>query len=194
MNLWAVNAAGGMLDQTVKIFKGRIQLSLEGNNMQGSLLFRENPLEFIADIGVFQDPPIGRFGLFFVDPVGLLPHLHFVDALEIRVKKVIQRVHHPVDRGEGGPGFIPLETPVADGFTHDITVFLLYEGVVVFVILAASGEINLVGFAPAFKMPVDKLRAIIAVDSLERHGEGGTDVLKLLQGPLPGLVFKGAEL
>jgi hypothetical protein len=53
----------------------------------------------------------------------------------------------------------------ADSFTDDTAVFLLDESVVVFVIPAASGEGDAVGFTPGFEALVDELGAVIAIQA-----------------------------
>ena len=59
-----------------------------------------------------------------------------------------------------------------------------------FAVRAASGAGNRVTGTPVFEMPVDKPRAVIAVDTVAGQGEGR----KRLQGLFAGLVFEGAEL
>jgi hypothetical protein len=131
-------------------------------------LFHEPEFEYQRDISfrLFKNTLERGFGLFLVDSPFFLAHLEFVDTLEVGVEEVVERVEGSVDGLESGQSLVVGEAAVVDCFTEYITVFLLNEGVVVFVILAASSEGDVVGLTPVFRVPVDEFGPVIAVQAL----------------------------
>jgi hypothetical protein len=92
------------MNKMVKMFKSRIQLFLESDDVQGIFLFDEPLFEREGNLGVwkFEDPLERGFGFRFIDPAFFLPDLAFVNTLEVGVEKVVEGVENRVDGFQGG--------------------------------------------------------------------------------------------
>jgi len=89
--------------------------------------------------------------------------------------------------------FDALKAVIADIFPDDGAVFLLDKAVVVLLVVAASGKGDAGIFAPAFGGVVDKFRAVIAVELIDREKGGGFDVGQSLESPFVGVIQEGAQ-
>jgi len=60
---------------------------------------------------------------------------------------------------------------------HVGPVFLFDVGVVVFFVGTPAGELNVLGFTPAFPMPIDELRAVVGVQTQQGKRQAGADLV-----------------
>jgi hypothetical protein len=66
---------GSMLDETVKMFKSGVQLSLERDNVKHCLSLPKALFACVAYLRAFHNPLVGCLGIFLVDTAGFLPGL-----------------------------------------------------------------------------------------------------------------------
>src|ERR671930_2015080 len=96
--------------------------------------------------------------------------------------------------------------PSAAGFTHGhytpcpgaqrfhLIIFLLDMGTVVFLPRATACERDVIALAVGVEMPVDELRAIVAVQTDERHRQPFVDVMNGAADPHLALAPDGLQL
>jgi len=108
-------------------------------------------------------------------------------------EKVEQGNQRLIDGGQEGLFLDPLKAVIADILADDGAVFLLDEAVVVLLVVAASGKGDAVVFAPDFRGVVDKFRAVIAVELIDRDKGGCFDVCQSLESPFMGVIEQGTQ-
>jgi hypothetical protein len=118
----------------------------------------------------------------------------FAFKLLSRHEEIEQGRQRLINGGQEGLLLEPFKPVIPDILADDRAVFLLYEAVVVFLVVAASGEKDEIVFAPYFRGVIDKLRAVIAVKLQDRDDGRGFDLREGIESPLVCVIEEGVKL
>jgi len=112
----------------------------------------------------------------------------FSNQTDRGVIKVQERTEKGIDLLQGFKFGLCIKTIIPYDVSDGHIVFLFHKAIIIFVICPTSGKGDLIIVTPIPQLVIDKLSAVIAVDSFHRKGKVLGDPFNLFFYPSMGLI------